>query len=86
MSKLKDLYGDPTESAESGTELVDADPFVKWLERTDRSGWTNRLTESQMRYVERILKKRPRIVNVHSVDDLLIHLDKPFVLNSLYPA
>ena len=70
---------------EDPNEIVDAGPFLRWLESTDRSGWTNRLSDTQQRYVERALKEQPDAANIHSIDSLFIKLDMPWLLHSLYP-
>lgn len=67
-------------------KMVPSEPFIGWLLKTRREGWTARLTDSQMRYIERILHRRPRTINVHTVDEILVRLDQPWRLNLLYPS
>ena len=72
--------------AREPTETVPAGPFLGWLDEQDRGGWTIRLSATQLRYVDRMLQRRPENVNVHSVDAILVALDLPWILSVLYPA
>lgn len=65
--------------------LVSSEPFLAWLKHVDRSGWGSKLSDSQLRYVERLLKNRPVKINVYSVDVVLVALEQPHLLALMYP-
>jgi hypothetical protein len=65
--------------------MVPASPFLLWLDSQRRSNWTLWLTDTQTRYIERIMKNRPAHLNVHSVDAILWALGREELLSYLYP-
>lgn len=67
-------------------KMVSAKPFLDWIGPLPRAAWnTGALTETQVRYVDRALQRRPEWVDVFVVDEVLVAMGAPHMLSILYP-